>query len=295
MPYDIIKHDELSNVCLNGNTLQGDDERELIVEWVEGEFFSISTCPFCNKKLNIADKDEWNEDMWYVSAHAHVGECPYCGYWQSYFYQDFGAGPMDSHYPRWEAHISKLSEFPDNIPDGCLQELAQYLKIYPSFWHAINPTKLEKLIADIFRANYQESEVIHVGKPNDGGVDVVFIDSGNKRWMIQVKRREFPDKAEGVSTLRNLLGALLLKNSKYGIVVSTADHFSFWAHEASRQALSQGYTVELIDKGKLKRLIEPLVPNGQWINLIKNKKPEWLKELAPKMPDRRQMTIMDFI
>lgn len=298
MPFDIITYDVFCDLCLNGIMIHNVGKRDYITNWIEHEFFRISFCPFCKTNLHIADKyeEDPDEQKIYVTAHAVVGECSKCGYWQAYFYQELGgSGPYGCPGAEWEAHISKLSEFPDKIPEGCYQELAQYLKINPSFWHTINPTKLEKLVADIFRANHRDCEVIHVGKPNDGGVDVVFVDSGKNRWMIQVKRRELAKKAEGVSTLRNLLGALLLENSKHGIVVSTSDHFSFWAQKAKNQALTTGYTIELVDKGKLKRLIDPLLPNRKWIDLIKNKKPEWLKDLAPGMPDRRQMTIMDFI
>lgn len=159
----------------------------------------------------------------------------------------------------------------------------------------MKPLSLERLIADIFRANYQNSEVIHLGQPNDGGVDVLFIDSSNKRWLIQVKRRGSPNIAEGVSTLRNLLGVLVLKSAKYGIVVSTADHFSYWAFKAREKARILGYTLELIDRGKLKRLIEPLLPNRQWVRLIEKRKPEWIPTLSEKMPDRRQITVEQYL
>jgi len=191
--------------------------------------------------------------------------------------------------------MSKLSEFPEDIPNGCLQECAQYLKTHPNYWNKIKPSSLERLVADIFRANYQNCEVIHVGQPNDGGIDVLFVDSGKKKWLIQVKRRGSPHTTEGVSTLRNLLGVLLLRRTKYGIVVSTADHFSYWAFKAKEKARLLGYTIELIDKGKLKRLIEPLLPNRQWARLIKKRRPEWLPVLSEKMPDKRQLTIEQYM
>jgi hypothetical protein len=104
--------------------------------------------------------------------------------------------------PEQRACISKLREFNTRLPDSCSTELAQYLRSKPDGWHRYDPKRFEKLVADIFRANHASSEVIHVGKPDDGGVDVILIDSANEQWLAQVKRRERQDSSEGVSTIR---------------------------------------------------------------------------------------------
>ena len=291
MPYDKFYVSKDNDLFVNDRQIIDDTKHDTIFEWIGRDFYGINACPFCNSTLMCADFHEETDEWPYVGESAFVVECQNCGFWQSYWY---GAqeDPPDC---EWEGHISKLSEFPEDIPEGCHKELAQYLKAHPDYWNQIKPSVLERLVADIFRANYWNSEVMHVGKPNDGGVDVLFVDSGKKKWLIQVKGRESPNVSEGVSTLRNLLGVLLLEGTKYGIVVSTADHFSYWAFKTREHALTKGYTIELIDRGKLKRLIGPLLPNRQWARLIEMKRPEWIPVFAEKMPDWRQITIEQYI
>ena len=296
MPYDIIKLSFDEVLTINGRIINDEYPRHRCLEWVGTVFYNQNICPFCKHNLNLASKDDYDEDLNYIIAEAYVGECYFCGYWQAYYYEDVsGEGPMGTQKERIEAHVSKLYEYPESIPIECKRELAQYLKVNPAYWNLIEPRKLEILISDIFKANYKNCDVVHVGAPNDGGFDVVFIDSGEKRWLIQVKRRENHEKSEGVSTLRNLLGAMVLENSKYGIVVSTSDQFSYWANLAQRNAKKLGYVVELIDRGKLARMIEPMLPDPEWIRFLKNQKPEWLNELGVKIPNRRQITIEKFI
>jgi hypothetical protein len=292
MPYDQFYVSETGDLFINNRQVIKHDECDTILGWIQNDFYGIGACPFCNSRVIRADHfDEEPADWLYSGEYVFVVECQNCGFWQS-CWCGVQESPGDE---EWEGHMSKLSEFPEDIPEGCLQEYAQYLKTHPNHWNEINPLNLEQLIADIFRANYQVSEVIHLGQPNDGGVDVLFIDSANKKWLIQVKRRGSPNAAEGVSTLRNLLGALVLKSTRYGIVVSTADHFSYWAFEAKEKAQILGYTIELIDRGKLKRLIEPLLPNRQWARLVEKRRPEWIPALSEKMPDRRQITIEQYL
>jgi len=292
MAYDQFYVSETGDLFINRRPVVKYSERDTILGWIHRDFYGISMCPFCNSSVIRAEHfDEEVDDWLYSAEYAFVVECQNCGFWQSYW-SGVQESPRDD---EWEGHISKLSEFPEDIPEGCLQEYAQYLKTHPNYWNEIEPLSLERLIADIFRANYENSEVIHLGQPNDGGVDVLFIDSVKKRWLIQVKRRGSPNTTEGVSTLRNLLGALVLRSTRYGIVVSTADHFSYWAFKAKEKARTLGYTVELVDRGKLKRLIEPLLPNRQWVRLIEKRRPEWIPVLSDKMPDRKQITIEQYM
>lgn len=292
MPHDTIYNNKQGELFINGRLIQNDNKYADALAWLDSSFYGVSTCPYCKFSIVRAfHEDDPPNDWPHVGESAFVVECQNCGFWQSYWEgkQDF-PGECE-----WEGQMSKLSEFPENIPDECIDELAQYLKAHPSYWHIIKPGKLEKLVADIFRANYSNSEVIHVGQPYDGGVDVLFIDSGNQKWLIQVKRRESAIASEGVSTLRNLLGVLLLNNAKYGMVVSTADHFTYWANQIKEKAAALGYIIELIDLGKLKRLINPLIPNRQWMGLIERRKPDWIKAFVKEVPDRNQLTIEDYI
>lgn len=240
---------------------------------------------------HVDEYDRYNEWV----ERCLVAECPRCAYWHADWYQDLGQGIYGCPTAEWEANISKLCEFSSCLPEGCHRELSQHLRANPNLWCALSPRNLEKLVADIFRGNFTTCEVMHVGKPGDGGIDVVFVDSGQQRWLIQVKRRERINAAEGVDTLRNLLGVMVMEGTGYGAVVSTADHFTYSALKAKERASEKGYTISLLDRGRLDRMIEPLLPTRQWLNLIKKRKPEWQSLLGDRMPDRGQLTFRDYI
>ena len=153
------------------------------------------------------------------------------------------------------------------------------------------PRNLEKLVADIFRANYENAQALHVGRPDDGGVDVIFIDTENRQWLIQVKRRESPGHAEPVETIRNLLGAMVLSKSSLGIVVSTADHFTYRAYEAVGRARECGMRINLIDRKKLDRMLDPILPDRPWLSVLLKEAPEYAKLFAEKIESDLQLKL----
>ena len=136
-----------------------------------------------------------------------------------------------------------------------------------SHLHFVDPKRLEKFVADVFRANYTDAEVIHIGKPNDGGVDVLLIDAEKKQWLIQVKRRGVKRQSEEVRTIRDMLGAMIVEGVYRGIIVSTAPRFSRWAKQAATKAEDgrQRMTLRLVDRGVLNRMLDPILPDRPWL------------------------------
>lgn len=295
MKYDSIFSNEFQEIFLNNEVVPSEEGCDIVSDWVQTDLTRVLECPYCQTKLwrgyheeEIEGQGEWVERCLIV-------ECPRCAYWHADWYQDLGQGYTGCPTAEWEAHISKLCEFSSHLPEGCHSELSRHLRANPNLWCALSPLKVEKLVADIFLRNFCHCEVMHVGKPGDGGIDVVFVDSGKHRWLIQVKRRERLKAAEGVETIRNLLGVMVLEGDRFGAVVSTADHFTYSAYKAKQRAYEKGYTISLLDRGRLDRMVEPLLPSRQWVHLIKKRKPEWLSLLSDKMPDRRQLTFRDYI
>jgi restriction endonuclease len=224
-------------------------------------------CPYCQvplQSLKFEDADleseEWRYNRLYV-----VVCCPRCAYWE-FGGNESGSQCMDP----GQAVLAKsvAARFSQPLPEGCARELAQHLRRHPALWHEIAPTHLEKLVADIFRANYRHAEVIHVGRPGDRGIDVVFIDDDSTRWLIQVKRRTSSSRKEGFETLQNILGTLALEGERHGIIVTTANGFSHYATRNTVRARNQGYTVELISKQALDRMLDPLIPESPWRVLL---------------------------
>src|SRR5829696_6594338 len=99
----------------------------------------------------------------YTHKQYYIWYCRNCRFWQWYYYLDDFYG--DDETRTWtgegcpppaeqRACISKLREFNHHLPDSCSIELAQYLRSKPAAWHQFEPKRFEKLVADIFRANY---------------------------------------------------------------------------------------------------------------------------------------------
>lgn len=279
-PVTMTQYD-LFEVQDDGCTVNGDyihREQELrLREYVIDEFPIITSCPFCST-IMLTTLYEWTSDDEENGQDSTLWSCPNCAYWQ-WFFHSYTMGIPAS--VSWDAWISKARYFND-CPEFCRSELAQAIRRNRKLWHEIEPYKLEKLVAAVFKSNYADCEVMHVGKSDDGGVDVVFIDSDKLQTLIQVKRHTHSHASEGVGTVRSLLGAMLLKGALRGIVVSTADHFTYRAYEAIGRAKEIGMAVDLIDRGKLNRMLDPLIPDKPWLPVVRQNAPELASYFAKK-------------
>lgn len=251
-------------------------------------------CPFCAIRLSACEFVEENEDEegWYPPEPiiGRIEYCMNCQYWRWHHldtYQILRDGFHEIH--EYKSHVSKIRQFEETLPDEFSKEISQWLRRNPYLYHELNPRRFEKLVADIFKANYEDAEVMHVGKPDDGGVDVLFIDVEKRQWLIQVKRRENPNSSEPVETIRNLLGTMVLENSSYGMVVSTADHFTYRAYAAVNRARERGLILKLIDRGKLNRMLDPMLPDRPWLNLLKKQYPNLAEYFESNTKSKKQI------
>jgi hypothetical protein len=257
---------------INGQNIDA-DQYDYIYRCIETKLLFMRQCVFCSTELLTAESKMYKDEIYQeISQFSQLWSCPNCAYWHWYnrylvesFFDD---NDSTDELLSSTACISKMREFDSTLPEGCESELAITLRRNNKIWHTINPYKFEKFVGSIFKANFADCDVMHVGKSNDGGVDLIFIDSQKHQWLIQVKRRESPISSEGVSTVRNLLGAMYLKDCLRGIIVSTSDHFTFRAYEAVARAKELGRIVELIDRGKLHRMLNPLIPDRPWQQII---------------------------
>jgi Restriction endonuclease len=128
---------------------------------------------------------------------------------------------------------------------------------------------MERLVAQIFRSNFSHAEVIHIGRPGDRGIDVMFVDSEGSTWLIQVKRRSKAGAVEGFETLQKLLGNLALEGENKGIIVSNASHFSVQAKQQALRVAQRGMTVKLWDRGVLNRMLGTMLPERPWRTLLR--------------------------
>ena len=248
----------------------------------------LKKCPYCSTKLLKVKDDVIQEDshrdycLWY---------CQNCRFWQARLYSDPHRAciPPPDHW----AYLSKLRKFNTNLPDGCSNELALHIRSHPDLLYSFNPTRFEKFVADVFRANYTNAEIVHVGKPNDGGIDVLLIDAEMEQWLIQVKHRETQNSTEGVSTIRDILGAMVVKGARRGIVVSTAKRFSRYAIQAAAKAEVGPHrmTVQLVDSGIFNKMLDPILPDRPWLLPITQLDAELAGYLADQIPSNNQLEL----
>lgn len=230
-----------------------------IHRYIEAEMIISKRCLYCHSALEVFEYSEEDYPIdGFAPDYARLAYCEYCAYWNWYSGMSYRAD-LQQH-----AAMSVLKEFASSLPVGLTQELARHLRQNQRLWHRLNPKAMERIVADIFRANFRDSEVLHVGKPGDGGTDVIFVDADSHQWLIQVKSRQSPDSVESFETVQRLLGTMLLSQSRYGVVASNADHFSSAALRAAGSARNLGYAVELLDRGRLTRMLGPSLPLRPW-------------------------------
>lgn len=226
-------------------------------------------CPYCGKTIR---EERLHEEFRLLSgSDDHVlYQCLACNWWGLRWskFSIINRTPNDDNYALW----GKIREFDVSDMSAPIDALRHYLTSKPELLYRVNPHSFEKLIASCF-SDYFDCEARHVGGPGDGGIDVVLLDKDNP-ILIQVKRRQKPGHVEGVQTIRELLGVLLLENNYRGIVVTTANRFS----KASKDAVSRpqlvdfGYKVELYDYDSVLSVINHVADQNPkpWEKFIAN-------------------------
>ena len=178
-----------------------------------------------------------------------VWSCRTCGWWETT--HDYHDDWMWIHAIRHAI----LRTFEPNDIRLPVSSLRKHLFKNANTIYQIAPRKMEELVQSVFRDFFQ-CEVVHCGRSHDGGIDLILILS-DEPTAIQVKRRAKQASVEPVSTVRNLLGATLLKTMKRALVVTTADHFSREARTAATAAVTLDL-VESFDLVDSRRFLEML-------------------------------------
>lgn len=223
-----------------------------------------SVCPFCKKKIErkVYQKHRGDNAGWLSGTFdewEYVVQCLECGWWEyKYFNQsdaiDDGIRASDIEYSS-----AILRSYNDNAADAPVNALREYIIKNPNKIYKINEHKMEDLVRSVFSDFYPSCKVKKFGQTRDGGKDGLLIDDGGRQFLISVKRRESPKATEGVSTLRDLMGAMIVENDISGcIVVSTANHFSRDAKSYAEKVLAKKIIEEfdLIDCKDFLRIVD---------------------------------------
>ena len=262
------------------------DEEEIIYE---NPIKDLERCTFCKDQIEKIGNNELTENkhrdfcLWY---------CQNCRFWQARIYSTFRAcmPPPDN-----LVYKSKLREFNSNLPEGCETEMALHIRRHPDLLHSFKPRRFEEFVANVFRANFTNAEVLHVGGPYDGGIDILLIDTEKGQWLIQVKHRKSQQRAEGVDTIRNVLGVMIENGIHKSIVVSTAKRFSLYAKKLATQAEAEPYcmNVRLVDKDILNKMLDSVLPDRPWLDPITEVDEEIANYLADQIPSDNQLNLFE--
>jgi hypothetical protein len=216
-----------------------------------GKWYHLARCPHCDAILDCSTHEPHLPGgvMRFITTRI----CRNCGWWDAEEELKVRQEEQSTHYEAPSIHRRAILRQFDvagcDVPIGSLRE---YLVRHPHSLTHISPRALERLVADVFRET-MHCEAIHVGGPNDGGIDIVLID-GDRRYVVQTKRR-MGGAAEGVAGIREFVGAMVLAGELRGLYVSTAPRFSPSAIAAAGLAAERGL-VEYIDLVDPKRLID---------------------------------------
>jgi restriction system protein len=216
-----------------------------------GEWYHLDKCPHCHSRIDYSSqKSHLSGD---VLRSIELRRCLNCGWWDTEENGRVIQEDNDKHYCAPSVHRRAiLRQFDVAGSDIPIQSLRAYLACRPDALSCISPYALEKLVADVFRET-MNCEAIHVGGPNDKGIDVVLIE-GERRYVVQTKRRT-KTSAEGVSGIREFVGAMVLAGEMRGIFVTTAPHFSDNAVSTAELA-AERRLVEYIELVSARRLID---------------------------------------
>lgn len=211
------------------------------------------TCEHCGAKLNIVFNKLHGSSSSDDQARRIIDACPLCGWWRE-----------SMAYRRYCPPFAKLAciESYNITPfQASIFPLMQSIREKPSRIYSVSPRDLEIMVASILRGVF-DCDVVHTGKSHDGGVDVLLLLSDNDPVIVQVKAHKSATSVEGVSLIRELLGAMVLKDASKGLFFTTADHFSPDAVSASEKLEGASYTqrIELIDCGRLVDMLSLVVP-----------------------------------
>lgn len=186
---------------------------------------SPENCRYCNTRLNKTELGRKYKGFFTVTEkYLDLYYCINCGWWFLERLEE-------------ESHFTG-NHFIVNVIEGAVKyynvdsydvpivELRNYLKRHPNDVAYVDPYRFELLMQDCFKDYFGPSEVIHLGKSGDGGIDLKIVKNNKETVLVQVKRRFDITKNEGPKVVRELNGVLFRDNIAKGIVVTTAKSFT---------------------------------------------------------------------
>jgi hypothetical protein len=236
--------------------------------------FLVDRCYMCGGRHTVVrHQTEGAPSRREVIVHA----CAACGYWESEYlaYLALGAGlSYDSYTLLRRACLRQFTIVDDDVPMAALR---RHLRRSPQTLHELGPKRLELIVASVF-SDFFHCEAIHVGRTGDGGIDLILLETSGEPVLIQVKGHRNGAKPEPVASIREFVGAMVLRRGLRGIFVTTAHRFTRGAHEAAERAETQT-TIQQLDLVDASRLLDVLCVTHERL-------PAPWRSFAPSLSDR---------
>ena len=232
-------------------------------------------------RVQVVRSESSSEPPRQIVVHA----CGACGYWESEHlaYLASGQGRQGRSYDSYTLlRRACLREFTIVDDDAPIDAVRRHLERRPADSNYMRPKQLELLVGSVFE-DFLDCKAIHVGRTGDGGVDLVLIENQNAPVLIQVKNRQNPRKAEPVSSIREFLGAMVLKRGTRGMFVTTSHHFTRGAERAAKEAEATA-VIEQLDLVNASRLLDILRTTG---DLVRDPWMSGAPSLSDHVPDFR--------
>jgi hypothetical protein len=210
---------------------------------VFGDAGYADLCPYCNVRLQRVFSGCRGRSV-NDFGRVWVVECPTCGWWEQGDEFELLNYEDETYRARELRRRGLLREFSVGQSEIPNEALRQYIVKHEDALFDINPTRMEHLVADVWK-DFMDCEAIHVGGPNDHGIDIVLI-QGDRSYAVQVKRRSRATSTEPVSTIREFVGAMIISGEPRGIIVTTAQRFSAAALQTSARAIEHPSIEEIV-------------------------------------------------
>lgn len=120
----------------------------------------------------------------------------------------------------------------------------------------LSPREMELVVGSVLRDLF-DVRVEHIGGPGDSGIDLLLV-SGDRKQIVQVKRRKDAAKSESVAVVRDVIGSMILNDVSMGVVVTSCTRFSRAANAvaASVHLERHGLTLSLYNRDKVMEMLE---------------------------------------
>jgi hypothetical protein len=210
---------------------------------------AADNCPMCSESLTKVREPSKSHDATGTATWSMA--CAACGYWRSHIQDAVGVN---------ETEVPHVKRFNYESETPSLIRLSSEIKKDISKVSTMDPTRFEQYVGSVL-ADFFDSEVRHVGRTGDGGVDLIAV-IGDEPLMVQVKRREDSDQSEGVEVVKLLFASTFARGAKNGMVVTSAKKFSRQAREwiESPKLKGAGFNLELVDLNSLMSMVDAVAP-----------------------------------